>query len=352
MLPAERAVERFREAALEPSLWPKALGELAHALDSDGATLVLQATKAGSVAVSESIQPFLSQYLSGAIPDPREHRVHPTLRDGFLPDRAHFSAAEIEREPYYRDFLRPNGFGWNAVAALQGGLMLSLKRAHRRGEYEGADLAALNAALPLLRGTSRMASLVWRSRFEGHLSAFARLGRGALLVDARGRVLDFNDCLRLGNGLDIKAGFLSAHDSRQAAELRRFLQAVMSWKSAEEAPVLVLPGPAGTPAWLLDGIACTEALRSLHCRGGAALVVVTDLSRPSRTRPEVLRRAYGLTPTECALAASLGAGLSLQQAAVELDISVPHARQRLQSLFCKTRTARQGELVALLSRLA
>jgi DNA-binding CsgD family transcriptional regulator len=45
-------------------------------------------------------------------------------------------------------------------------------------------------------------------------------------------------------------------------------------------------------------------------------------------------------------------GLSLRQAAARLSITEGHARQRLKTIFQKTDTSRQGELIALLSKLS
>ncbi len=113
---------------------------MAKVFNSDGATLILKSTTRHSIAVSESITPFVSIYLSSPIPDPREQRVYPTLHQRFMPDHAYFSAKEIAHDPYYQEFLKPRGFGWNAVAGLHGDLMLSVKRGFARGKYDGVDL--------------------------------------------------------------------------------------------------------------------------------------------------------------------------------------------------------------------
>lgn len=43
------------------------------------------------------------------------------MADGFLDDYRHFTPAEIARDPFYQEFLRPVGFGWHAVACLAAG---------------------------------------------------------------------------------------------------------------------------------------------------------------------------------------------------------------------------------------
>jgi DNA-binding CsgD family transcriptional regulator len=120
--------------------------------------------------------------------------------------------------------------------------------------------------------------------------------------------------------------------------------------SPRQSRTIALPRPSGLRPWLLDGIACTDAVRSLHSHA-AALVLVTDLERPLHPSAEVLRQLFGLTPTESKLACALLAGESLQKVSQRLAISEGHARQRLKAIFAKTGTSRQAELTALLAKL-
>jgi DNA-binding CsgD family transcriptional regulator len=326
---------------------------VATAFRSDGATLVLKSTTLSSIAVSTTIAPFVPLYMSGPIRDPRERRVNPSMHDAFMPDYAYFSAQEIAREPYYQEFLRTNGFGWNAIAVLHGDLMISVKRGFNRGPYDGADLEALNKALPYMRRISRTACMTWQSNFAGQLSAFDQLRRGAVLLDSSARVLQINACMRFGDGLDLIDGHMQVPRGADRDRLRKFLAALLASDPsvADSPPTLTLPRPSGARPLLLDGIACKDSIRSLHSRA-AALVLITDLGRSIEPKPETLRRLFGMSPTESRLACALLTGNSVQEAAARLCISEGHARQRLRAIFYKTDTSRQGELVALLTRLA
>jgi DNA-binding CsgD family transcriptional regulator len=351
------AVGHFREAAIVPDLWPRALESLARALRSDAATVVLTPTTAGTLVGSTHLQPTMRDYFRSPITDPREQRVNPRLSDQFMPDYAYFSRREIAVDPYYQEFLAPRGLAWNATAALSGNLLISLKRGKDRGPYEGNELSALNRALPGLRAASRMASLTWRSGFTGRLSAFERLGRGALLLDARGRVLEFNACVRFGDGLDLVGGYLKTPRASGRLALQRLLAAVLDTAVLDDgsnppsaSTTVALSRPSGARPLVIDGIALTDAMRSLHSHA-AALLLVTDLERPIQLRTELLGLVFGLTATEARLARYLIAGMSLREASARLGISEGHARQRLKSIFVKTETDRQGELIALLAKL-
>jgi DNA-binding CsgD family transcriptional regulator len=59
-------------------------------------------------------------------------------------------------------------------------------------------------------------------------------------------------------------------------------------------------------------------------------------------------KTYSLTPSERKLALRLAAGLSLRDAGLELNITYETARSTLRSIFQKTNTHRQAELIILL----
>jgi DNA-binding CsgD family transcriptional regulator len=351
----ETAIESFREAAILPERWPQALDQIARASNSEGATVVLvPTTLAADVAVSSELRPHIREHLYGPIRDRlREERVQPNLSHPFMPDFAYATEREIARDPYYQEFLAPRGYGWNCTAALTRDMMICVKRGFSSSPYDGPDLQALNAALPWLRAMSRTAYMTWRSRFSGELSAFERCGRGALLLDRRGRVLQANRCVKFGDGLDVVNDRLHAPRAAEHQKLQQFLAAVIDNALTRSQPLsgtIALARPSGRRPWLLDGIACTDAVRSLHSRA-AALVLVTDLERPLRPSHETLQQLFDCTPVESRLACALLAGESLQQAATLLAISEGHARQRLKAIFAKTGTSRQAELTALLAKL-
>ena len=63
---------------------------------------------------------------------------------------------------------------------------------------------------------------------------------------------------------------------------------------------------------------------------------------------DLLRSYFGLTQAEARLALHLVAGETLRSAEVKLNISYETARSRLKSIFDKTKTHRQAELVIVI----
>jgi len=68
------------------------------------------------------------------------------------------------------------------------------------------------------------------------------------------------------------------------------------------------------------------------------------------TAPDPIRTLFSLTPAESRLASELARGNTISAAAAASGITLNTARDRLKSIFAKTRTRRQAELVSLISR--
>jgi DNA-binding CsgD family transcriptional regulator len=81
-------------------------------------------------------------------------------------------------------------------------------------------------------------------------------------------------------------------------------------------------------------------------------MVLVDLNVIPRPAPEVLAKIFGLTPFEARLGVELAWGKSPEEIAAVTHAKVGTVRRQLASLFSKTNTHRQSELVALLVHLA
>lgn len=80
----------------------------------------------------------------------------------------------------------------------------------------------------------------------------------------------------------------------------------------------------------------------------SSLIFVHDPELRRRCCTESLRKAYGFTKSEAAVAACIANGQNLAEIATELGISMNTVRAHLKRLFAKTRTSRQAELALLL----
>ena len=76
-----------------------------------------------------------------------------------------------------------------------------------------------------------------------------------------------------------------------------------------------------------------------------------DPTEPPQPSADMLQRLLGLTAAEVRLALEIMRGLRLGEAAKAFGIEMPVARSQMVSIFAKTGTRHQSELIALLSRL-
>ena len=98
-------------------------------------------------------------------------------------------------------------------------------------------------------------------------------------------------------------------------------------------------------------IACTLPLPDGGGARTGAMIVMVDLNLPLLPSAAILATAFSLTRAEAQMAADLAAGKSLRAIAQRRKVTIMTMRAHLKSVLAKTRTHRQAELVALLSRL-
>jgi DNA-binding CsgD family transcriptional regulator len=100
--------------------------------------------------------------------------------------------------------------------------------------------------------------------------------------------------------------------------------------------------PVIVRVWRFGGVA------HLPVREVCALLTLNALGPKPGPPAAILAKTFRLTPSEAKLAGVIARGASPGIAARELNISKETARNQLKSVFAKTNTHRQSELVALL----
>jgi DNA-binding CsgD family transcriptional regulator len=86
----------------------------------------------------------------------------------------------------------------------------------------------------------------------------------------------------------------------------------------------------------------------LHEARSSVGVFVSDSNARVRIPPEALRIAFDVTPAEARVASLLAEGLGPSRIANILQLSTHTVRNEIKSMFLKTSTNRQSELIRLL----
>ncbi len=138
---------------------------------------------------------------------------------------------------------------------------------------------------------------------------------------------------------------------RAIDDLQQLLAAILATAPCEP-PALnqVVINRADAP-WLLIDVMPVTALGSDTFNGGRAVLILTDLTKPSVSDSELLAILFGLTPAEAKLATAIASGIGIDAAAAALRIGRETVKSQLKAVFLKTNTRSQPELVALLGRL-
>ena len=353
----DRAINEFAAAAASAQAWPEALQALAEGLGADGATLTRGPSSPIGMVASRGIREIVEEYFAfGMQIDTRERRVMLRPVGGFTGDFDNFTPEEIERDPFYTEFLRPRGFGWHANAALNDGpdaLLLNLKRHWSRGPYQRDDLRRISTVLPHLRAAAHHAAIGLGDRARDDLARLSDRGQGGLLLDMHGAAICWNPEMAFGDGLSLHDRRLVTGAGADQAGLNRAIDLALAPGPASDLPApaaCAIRRPSGKRP-LVVRVATLAAGAANPVAQARALVSVLDpdARRPAQT--SLLREVFGLTPREADIADLLCDGLSLAEIAARVRITLPHARQRLKIILQKTETTRQGELIALLSRL-
>lgn len=193
---------------------------------------------------------------------------------------------------------------------------------------------------------------------SGAWQALDMLAQGIILLDGEAQVLHANaaalEFCAEGSGLRLCSHL---HAEVDTPRLRQKLQAALDRDPAlaPVAPVpLKRPDRAQGPILLLSSLAETGTGTKAEgsASGPALMVLIVDPNRRLAPDPALLREALGLTPTESRIASLLASGLRSDAIAERLGISPATVASHLKSIFAKTETHRQTDLVALLLSLS
>jgi len=185
------------------------------------------------------------------------------------------------------------------------------------------------------------------------LATFDWLGYGAILIGRDGRVIDFNSQAEslLGTTIEVVRGQLTAGDRRANEGLLSLLaNAVDGDRHVHAAPgAVLLPQPSGRTVVAYMAPVSSSLRERVPEVSGIVILLDPNLREPSES---LLQQVFGLTPAEVQLALDLVKHQDLRSVAEVRKVSVGTLRVQLKSIFAKTNTKRQGQLLALLARLS
>ena len=363
------------EASGRPELWNDVLTALIELFGSEAGALYMppQIEATHSDAAVTEVIPFQG-YGAGVMERYNEHyhALNPFHAHGSLFAPGHvlteaslrkisrdFDLAETE---FFVDWCRPQNFHHPmGEILLKDGepLLLWLNRGGSAGDFGPEDqrrfhrlsrgvLSSLRTAERL--GEARSELAIARKVLDSQSIAVLTLDRSLKLRSANARA---EDILRLEDGLRLRQGQVEPTHAENVIDFRQAIfRATSPLVGIVSSDIsILLRRPNDRPPFQLS----IMATRGRHGLSGfdQAVSAVLSFRAPSETRGpnmNLFASHFRLTPSELRLAMALRDGAPLPTVAKELGIGYETARSQLKSIFSKTETQRQAELVRQMSQ--
>jgi DNA-binding CsgD family transcriptional regulator len=307
-----------------------------------------------SSGISDALQHFSQPYWLQR--DPRLKGFHKSLVAGYVIDADVVDFDEMDRHPFYLE-LKQFDLKWFAMTSVEiGGEVwgLAFNRSPDQGPFEPSHIKRLMAIRSHFAAAARRAAVLGGRRIDTMEQTFATSKRGVFILDWSGRVVRMNpEAERLVARHDlVRAGRFQSGDSQTASILDERAQMAVRYcaRTGGVCPPPVTIETADGTILSVDAIPLPRDYHSLVANA-CAIITLHEVAAPATSPKDILVTRYGLTARESQLAAHLAAGETVAQFADMQGLSIATARQHLKSVFAKTQTHRQAELVVFVNRL-
>lgn len=357
------------DAALAPEKWPSLMKRLVEEMGARSALLREVDYKGESVGLFETVN-----YDPAYVAAYREHYVHHDYFSPILLEHAVGTVMTGEqaipwgrqiKTEFCNDYLLAQGIRYPLGITLARNdryhLLFAMQRELGQGGYDEEDLRLIHLLAPhmarAVQINRQMAEVT--SQKQWALAALDRLRVGVVLLDAHGRPIHLNqEAERLAsgrNGFVANRNGLTVSSSSQTTLLRRLIAdaaGLAAGKGCAAGGCLrVNASESGEPTLQFQVIPLSrdhsERPWGQSLCGCCVAVFVSALGGPCLPWKRVAAM-HGLTRAEARLASTLANGISLEETAEKLLVSIQTARSQLKSVFAKTGVTRQAELVALI----
>jgi DNA-binding CsgD family transcriptional regulator len=355
------------DSAVFPERWPQALDKLGHAFGCRCVALIernlrtLEAKVATSGVDTSSQYEFLDVWSSRDLVRLRTRSWQPGAVEL---DRQIVPKSELLASDYYNGFMKPRDM--HAVMRLTLAhrnrflTIISLVRPRSVDEFDAPAIEQCQVLMPHLQ---RAANIRFQSdgaaAMLGGLSDVAdRSVTAVLLLAQDGRVKFANKAARaMATAAD---AFLLRHDQFEIPDrnddgvFQRLVAGATGALQDITAPrggVIRLARRSGKPSYAVT-VAPVRPETSWAEREPVALVLIADPDATPIPSAETLHRMFGFSAAETRVAGRLIVGDNPEQAASFLQVKTSTVRWHLVSMYRKTGTNRQAELVRLMLSLA
>lgn len=346
-------IDRIYEASVIPELWPSALDLMADAADCQvGFLFAVDGASEPQSIVNDRGQEAARRFFEDGWVTRNTQGARTLARDEprFISDHDIYTEAEIENDPYYREFLRPNGLAWGCGTVISGPvpnrIMISIHRPYECGPLDPLRVARLTKLRPAIARAAFMAARLRLERAQTAVGTLELMGLPAAALSRRGN-------LQIANSLFDRLLPSIASDGPHRLRLisrdadRLFAEALGEPRASGLGRTIPVPGREEGPPAILHLIPVAGMAHDIFGSGDWLLVAI-PVKPDASVSPMVLQGLFDLTPAEVRVAKGLLAGRDLGEIARAAGLSKETVRTQLKSTMAKTGVRRQAELVGLL----
>jgi DNA-binding CsgD family transcriptional regulator len=355
-------------APLQPEMWDVFLRQVSEASDVTKAALISHDLVAGDhrmlatvgATVTESVPLYESHYCEF---DEWTARFAKQARPRrFVQGEDLWPESSLRTSVFFNEFLKPFDVCQMAAFAALGGQgkfeTLSVYRGPTEHPFDTESLALLQMLVPHLETAlstrRRLAQL--ETRVADLENALNQLPAALVLLNATGKCVLVNEAAKAildqRNGLYMERSMLFAKNPSESSRLREALGRSISLaegKAMSGASAVTISRLGRKPLSIVAAPFKSGAgTATLHA---TAIVFINDPEQRAALPSELLRMLFGLTISEARLAVTLLEGNSLSEAALIHEVGQETVRTQVKSIFQKTGTKRQGDLIRLLAGL-
>lgn len=281
----------------------------------------------------------------------------------------------VATHPFYQEFLIPYDRRYMTATKLvdsaEATVVFASLSSERQGPIADGAVAFLDRLMPHLRRAFRISiqNFVYSTQtLVGHMLV-NKLRQPVILMSTTGEVMHSNEAaqelLRSTRVVQVQEGRLKLPMGQGEGLLRRCAELEQTLKTAaaqgepgetRTAPsefrslVITQDGSDETVYAFFTVLTPQGAMGTFGLRPVVMLLFYHPGSAPA-IDSSLLYAVFGLTPAECRIASLLAEGLSLKQIAQAQGTQHETVRKQLRSIYQKTATNRQPELIRLLLHL-
>lgn len=346
---ATNLIDEIYEAAVVPERWAGVLDRLAARAGGVGTILFAASPNRFQWTASRAIQDVTAEWVASpfVVDNLRGKRLVPLYEPRFLTDLDAIAPEELEQDPFYRDFLRPRGWGWcvgTSIRSTSGdSIVFSIERLYADGPVPRETAAAFDQFRPHLARASIIAARLGLERARASVAALELIGLPAAIITGRHSVLAANELITACGAFDIGA-FDRVRLSDPMANKRLQLHLDVAGDAGLSFPIRAT---AGRPAFVAHLVPLRRAGLDVFS-GAAQLFYLTEVGRGAAPSAAILEALFDLSPAEAKVTRLLLSGGTVAGIANSHGIRPETVRGQLKSVFAKTGVRRQAELIQLL----